>query len=91
MILLDLTIVNVALPSIQHDLHLDSGDLEWVISAYALSLAALIPLGGTLGDRFGRKRIFLAGLVVFTLASAACALSGSAEALIACRVVQGIG
>jgi MFS family permease len=56
MILLDVTIVNIALPSIQRELHASSGELEWVISAYALSLAALIPLSGSLGDRFGRKR-----------------------------------
>ena len=56
MILLDITIVNIALPSIQSELHMSAGLLEWVISAYALTLATLIPLGGTLGDRFGRKR-----------------------------------
>jgi MFS transporter, DHA2 family, methylenomycin A resistance protein len=91
MILLDITIVNIALPAIQNDLHMDAGLLEWVVSAYALTLATLIPLGGTLGDRYGRKRIFLVGLVVFTLASAACALSSAAGALIAFRVVQGVG
>ena len=57
----------VALPSIQRQLHESSGDLEWVVSAYALSLAALIPLSGTLGDRFGRKRFFAGGMVVFAL------------------------
>ena len=62
MILLDITIVNIALPSIQSELHMSTGLLEWVISAYALTLATLIPLGGTLGDRFGRKRLFLIGL-----------------------------
>jgi MFS family permease len=67
MILLDVTIVNVALPSIQRELHESSGELEWVISAYALSLAVLIPLCGALGDRFGRKRFFAAGMVVFAL------------------------
>jgi MFS transporter, DHA2 family, methylenomycin A resistance protein len=91
MILLDITIVNIALPSIQADLHMTAGQLEWVVSAYALTLATLIPLGGTLGDRFGRKRVFLVGLVVFTLASAACALSSDAGVLIGCRVVQGVG
>lgn len=91
MILLDITIVNIALPSIQDELHMDAGSLEWVVSAYALTLATLIPLGGTLGDRYGRKRIFLLGLVVFTLASAACALSTDAGALIAFRVLQGVG
>ena len=91
MILLDVTIVNVALPSIQRELHESSGELEWVISAYALSLAALIPLSGSLGDRFGRKRFFTAGMVVFALGSMACALSSSAVELIAARAFQGVG
>jgi MFS transporter, DHA2 family, methylenomycin A resistance protein len=91
MIQLDVTIVNVALPSIQRDLHMTPGNLEWVISAYALALAALIPVGGALGDRYGRKRVFLAGITVFALGSTACALSPSAAALIAFRVLQGIG
>jgi EmrB/QacA subfamily drug resistance transporter len=91
MILLDVTIVNIALPSIQRELHASSGELEWVISAYALSLAALIPLSGSLGDRFGRKRFFTAGMVVFTLGSVACALSASALELIAARALQGVG
>jgi MFS transporter, DHA2 family, methylenomycin A resistance protein len=91
MILLDVTIVNVALPSIQRELHESSGGLEWVISAYALSLAALIPLSGSLGDRFGRKRFFAAGMAVFTAGSAACALSASAGDLIAARALQGVG
>ena len=91
MIQLDVTIVNVALPAVQRDLQMTPGSLEWVISAYALSLAALIPVGGALGDRYGRKRVFLIGMAVFTLASIACALSPSATALITCRAVQGVG
>jgi MFS family permease len=91
MILLDVTIVNIALPSIQRELHASSGELEWVISAYALSLAALIPLSGSLGDRFGRKRFFAAGMVVFAVGSVACALSASALELIAARALQGVG
>jgi EmrB/QacA subfamily drug resistance transporter len=91
MILLDVTIVNIALPSIQRELHASSGELEWVISGYALSLAALIPLSGSLGDRFGRKRFFAAGMVVFTLGTVACALSASALELIAARALQGVG
>ena len=91
MIQLDVTIVNVALPSIQRSLHTTPGDLEWVISAYALALAALIPVGGALGDRYGRKRLFLIGVTIFTLGSIACALSGSDQALIGFRVVQGVG
>jgi MFS transporter, DHA2 family, methylenomycin A resistance protein len=91
MILLDVTIVNIALPSIQRELHASSGELEWVISAYALSLAVLIPLSGSLGDRFGRKRFFAAGMTVFALGSVACALSASAPDLIAARALQGVG
>jgi MFS transporter, DHA2 family, methylenomycin A resistance protein len=87
----DVTIVNVALPSIQHSLHTTPGDLEWVISAYALALAALIPVGGALGDRYGRKRIFLIGITVFALGSMACALSRSDPELIASRAFQGVG
>src|SRR5580698_7432902 len=91
MIQVDVTIVNVALPAIQRGLHLTAGDLEWVISAYALALAALIPVGGALGDRYGRKRVFLIGVTVFGLGSVACALSRSAAALIGFRAVQGVG
>jgi MFS transporter, DHA2 family, methylenomycin A resistance protein len=87
----DVTIVNVALPSIQRSLHTAPGDLEWVISAYALALAALIPVGGALGDRYGRKRIFLIGVTVFALGSVACALSRSDAALIGFRALQGVG
>ncbi len=91
MTLLDVTIVNTALPSIQRELHMSAGQLEWVISAYALSLAAFIPLGGALGDRYGRKRFFLAGMIVFTVGSVACALSTSDVALIGSRALQGAG
>ena len=91
MIQLDVTIVNVALPSIQRDLQVSPGALEWVISGYALSLAALIPVSGALGDRYGRRRIFLAGVVIFAIGSAACALSPSEIALVAFRVLQGAG
>ncbi len=91
MMVLDVLIVSVALPAMQHELHLSPAGLEWVVSAYALALAALIPFGGALGDHFGRKRVFMAGVVVFTLASAGCALSVSGGMLIGFRVVQGIG
>jgi MFS transporter, DHA2 family, methylenomycin A resistance protein len=87
----DVTIVNVALPSIQRALHSTPGDLEWVISAYALALAALIPVGGALGDRYGRKRIFLIGVTIFALGSMACALAPSAGALTGFRALQGVG
>jgi EmrB/QacA subfamily drug resistance transporter len=91
MMVLDVLIVTVALPSMQHELHLSPAGLEWVVSAYALALAALIPSGGALGDHFGRKRLFVTGVVLFTLASAGCALSVSGGMLISFRVVQGIG
>ena len=91
MIMLDNTVVNVALPSIQRDLKTTPENLEWTINAYFLSFAALILLGGKLGDRFGRKKIFLVGLAIFTLSSAACALSTSDTGLISARVVQGVG
>jgi EmrB/QacA subfamily drug resistance transporter len=91
MIQLDVTVVNVALPRVQAALGMGSGGLEWVIGAYALSLAALIPAGGALGDHYGRKRVFLGGMAVFTIGSAACALSANAGMLIASRAVQGVG
>jgi MFS transporter, DHA2 family, methylenomycin A resistance protein len=91
MIVLDVMIVSVALPSLQHELHLSPSGLEWVVSAYALALATLIPTGGALGDHFGRKRIFMGGVALFTLASVGCALSASGGALIGFRVIQGIG
>lgn len=91
MIQLDVTIVNVALPSIQNKLQMSPGGLEWVISAYALSLAALIPVGGAVGDRYGRKRVFLIGMAIFALGSVSCALSSSDAGLIASRAVQGVG
>jgi EmrB/QacA subfamily drug resistance transporter len=91
MIMLDNTIVNVALPSIQRALHTTPETLQWTIDAYVLTFAVLILLGGKLGDRFGRKRMFLVGLGIFTLASAACAQATTDTQLIAFRAVQGIG
>ncbi len=91
MMVLDVMIVSVALPSLQHELHLSPAGLEWVVSAYALALAALIPTGGALGDHFGRKRLFMSGVCLFTLASVGCALSDSGGMLIGFRVIQGIG
>src|ERR1700751_5002068 len=91
MMVLDVLIVSVALPAMQHELHLSPAGLEWVVSGYALALPALIPSGGALGDHFGRKRIFVGGVTLFTVASAGCALSASGTMLIAFRVVQGIG
>src|SRR5215471_18275029 len=91
MIMLDNTIVNVALPSIQSSLHLKISELEWVVTGYALTFGALMLTGGKLADLMGRRLIFVAGLVIFTLSSLACGLAGSASVLIAARVVQGIG
>jgi EmrB/QacA subfamily drug resistance transporter len=91
MILLDNTIVNVALPSIQHELRVTPGNLEWVVNAYVLALASLILVGGTLGDRYGRKRLFLIGLTVFTVFSIACALAPDDPELVAFRACQGVG
>jgi EmrB/QacA subfamily drug resistance transporter len=91
MIMLDNTIVNVALPSIQRELRVTPETLAWTVNAYIVPFAALILLGGKLGDRFGRRRMFVCGIGVFTLASAACALSSTAGALVAARAVQGTG
>ncbi len=91
MIMLDNTVVNVALPSIQRDLGIGVSELEWVVTAYALSFAVLMLTGGKLADMYGRRRIFLVGLAVFTISSLFCGLAGSAEFLIAARVVQGVG
>ena len=91
MLLLDITIVNVALPSIERDLGANFTDLQWVIDAYALTLAALLLTAGSLADRVGRRRVFLIGLGVFTVASALCGLAGSPVVLNLARAVQGIG
>ncbi len=88
---LEATVVNVALPEIGRDLDADTGDLQWVLNGYLLTLSALILLGGSLGDRMGRRLIFNVGIVWFTLASALCALAPSVEVLIAARVLQGVG
>jgi EmrB/QacA subfamily drug resistance transporter len=87
--MIDVTIVNVALPTIRRDLHASASQLEWVVSGYMLAFAAALIIMGNLGDRFGRKRVFLAGVAVFGLASLAAGLSGSGAELIAARVVQG--
>jgi EmrB/QacA subfamily drug resistance transporter len=91
MIMLDNTIVNVALPAIEHSLHMSISSLEWIVTAYALTFAALLITGGKLGDMFGRRKMFIVGLVVFTLASLACGLAPNAGFLIGARAVQGIG
>ncbi len=91
MIVLDTTIVNVALPSIQRDLHFSQGNLTWVVNAFLLTFGSFLLLAGRLGDLLGRKRVFLAGLVVFTVASLLCGVAPSQGFLIAARFVQGIG
>jgi EmrB/QacA subfamily drug resistance transporter len=91
MIGLDATVVATALPTIHAQLHASASTLGWTVSAYSLAFAALILTGTALGDKFGRRRVFLAGFAVFTLASAACALAPTAAALIAARAVQGAG
>lgn len=91
MIMLDNTVVNVALPAIQSDLDITVSELEWIVTGYALSFAVLMLSGGKLADMFGRRLIFMIGLVVFTLSSLVCGLAGSPEVLIASRVVQGVG
>src|SRR5580765_5150624 len=91
MIMLDNTVVNVALPSIQQSLHLKVSELEWIVTGYALTFGALMLTGGKLADLFGRRLIFVIGLVIFTLSSLGCGLAGSATVLIAARVVQGVG
>ncbi len=91
MIVLDTTIVNVALPSIQRDLHFSQGNLTWVINAFLVTFGSFLLLAGRLGDLLGRKRVFLAGLVVFTVASVLCGAAPSQGFLIAARFVQGIG
>ena len=91
MIVLDVTIVNVALPSIQRDLHFSQSNLTWVVNAFLVTFGSLLLLAGRIGDLAGRKRVFLAGLVIFTAASLLCGVAPSQGALIAARFVQGIG
>jgi EmrB/QacA subfamily drug resistance transporter len=91
MLLLDITVVSVALPSIQRDLRASLPDLQWVSAAYALVLAVLLLPAATLGDRLGRRRLFLVGLVIFTAGSLACALAPTALALQLFRALQGVG
>ncbi|MDX6650960.1 MAG: hypothetical protein QOJ97_2911 [Solirubrobacteraceae bacterium] len=91
MIVLDATVVNVALPTIQNDLGFTQSSLAWVVNAYMIAFGGLLLLAGRLGDLLGRKNVFMAGLAVFTLASLACGLANSQEALVAARFVQGAG
>ena len=91
MVFIDGTVVNVALPALQRALDATLGDAQWIVEAYELMLAALLLVGGAAGDRFGRRRVFAIGVVVFTLASVACGLSDRVGVLIAGRSLQGVG
>src|SRR4029077_4807290 len=91
MTILDVAIVNVAIPSIQKDLHIAESTVQWVITAYAITFGGFLLLGGRMADLLGRRRTFIVGLVVFTFASLACGLANSADVLIASRAVQGVG
>ncbi len=91
MIVLDTTIVNVALPSIREDLAFSQASLAWVVNAYLLTFGGTLLLGGRLGDLFGRRRLFLIGITLFTAASLACGLAGSQAVLVAARALQGLG
>src|SRR5215218_7235677 len=86
---IDGSVVNIALPAMQRGLETTFGTMQWVVNGYTLTLASLILLGGSAGDRFGRRRVFLAGLVGFAAASLACGLAPSAIWLVAARLVQG--
>src|SRR3984893_18036912 len=91
MVILDATIVNVALPSIQRGLGFSTGTLQWVVNSYTLTFGGFLMLGGRAGDLFGRKRLFILGIVVFSAASLLNGLAGSAGVLVAGRALQGLG
>src|SRR6266545_3451912 len=91
MIVLDVTIVNVALPSIRTDLGFSETSLAWVVNAYVLTFGGFMLLGGRLGDLYGHRRLFLGGLVLFTVASLGCGFANSQGVLVAARAVQGVG
>jgi MFS family permease len=90
MVVLDFSIVNVALPSMQHDLGFGPGDVQWVVTAYAITFGGLLVLGGRAADLFGRRRLFVIGLVGFAIASLAAGLAQSSTLLVVARAVQGI-
>src|SRR6266513_2096127 len=91
MAFIDGTVVNVALPALQAKLAATAVDVQWVIEAYSLFLSAFLLIGGSLGDHYGRRRIFLLGVGLFTVASAACGLAGDVRQLIVARGIQGVG
>src|SRR4051794_39520441 len=90
-VVLDATIVAIALPAMQRSLHMATADLQWVLSSYTLAFAGFLVLAGRLADLHGRRRVFMAGMVLFTVASLACGLSRSGPVLIAARTIQGLG
>src|ERR1700758_3896252 len=91
MAFIDGTVVNVALPALQSSLNATAVDLQWVIEAYSLLLSAFLLVGGSLGDHYGRRRIFLIGVAIFAAASAVCGFAGSIHQLIGARALQGFG
>src|ERR1019366_1641335 len=91
MAFIDGSVVNVALPALQRAFNATSGEVQWVMEGYSLFLAALILVGGSLGDTFGRRRIFAAGIILFALSSILCGLAPSILLLIAARCIQGVG
>lgn len=90
MVFIDGSVVNVALPTIQRELSASAAATQWVVGAYALLLAALILVGGALGDRFGRRRLFILGTILFAITSIACGIAPNTQTLIAARAAQGI-
>src|SRR5262245_7592230 len=91
MAFIDGTVVNVALPALQTNLNATAADVQWVIESYALLLSALLLVGGSLGDHYGRRRVFVLGVVIFAVASGLCGFAGTIHQLIAARAVQGFG
>src|SRR5436309_9779083 len=91
MSIVDATIVNVALPSIQRNLHFSQANLTWVVNGYLISYGSFLLLMGRLGDLIGRRRVFLAGITLFTLSSALCGLADSQAMLVSMRFIQGLG
>src|SRR5437867_8212004 len=91
MAFIDGTVVNVALPALQHSLGATVVDVQWVVESYGLFLGALILVGGALGDLFGRRRVFVAGVIIFAVASAGCGAASNMHQLIIARSVQGVG
>jgi MFS family permease len=91
LVALDATVVNVALPAIGQSLGAALGDLQWIVNAYSLTLTGLLLLGGSLGDRYGRRRMFVIGIVWFAVASLICAIAPTSSALIVARALQGVG